>query len=474
MKTSNMITALLIVALCLGGWIVAGTQIISQNETYIQYIEQADEWVERGLYQRAIGNYTLALEEKPTTELYEKIDKAYQLRYEEAPEETLEDYMDYLEDAVAACPGNEQIVDSFVKIYLSQEKYEDSYQVLKKAIAAGYDSDEVQKTFLSVRYAFALKSSGYQGILPSLTNVFPVKREQGWNLYEIGTGMLVSKNYSYISHCNEEGTYVVTGEDSRLIDGDGIVLGIFEKPVTDAGLFADGLVPASFGGEYNYYDAFAEKQFGGYQVAGTFQDGLAAVQKDNKWMLIDTEGNSESDEFERIVLDPMGQYLINGYVIAKDDGEFGIYDKNMNLKAELDCSDVDILTEDGLVAVCKDGKWGFANMEGEIVIKHEYEQARSFSNGLAAVCKDGQWGFIEPEGNLVIDYQFADVGYMTEAGICPVRIDSAKEEIPNQDKPAEQAYAEEDDSEQETIPEAPNQSTELWVFLQLKIGIKED
>lgn len=66
----------------------------------------------------------------------------------------------------------------------------------------------------------------------------------------------------------------------------------------------------------------------------------------------------------------------------------------------------------------QDGKWGFIDDEGEIVIKPVFQEAKSFSNGLAAVYDGEKWGFINKDGDLVIDYQFRDVDYFTEDGIC--------------------------------------------------------
>jgi len=60
-------------------------------------------------------------------------------------------------------------------------------------------------------------------------------------------------------------------------------------------------------------------------------------------------------------------------------------------------------SDEGLAAVQKNGKDGFVNTKGEVVIPFIYDYARHFSEGLAAVCNDSQhWGFISTRGEVVI------------------------------------------------------------------------
>ena len=81
---------------------------------------------------------------------------------------------------------------------------------------------------------------------------------------------------------------------------------------------------------------------------------------------------------------------------------------------------VSFVTNDCMIAVCENGKWGFIDLQGEFVIEPQYICARSFSNGLAAVYDGNAWGFIDTDGKLAIPYQFIDVGAFAESGYCLV------------------------------------------------------
>ena len=61
---------------------------------------------------------------------------------------------------------------------------------------------------------------------------------------------------------------------------------------------------------------------------------------------------------------------------------------------------------DGLAAVKKDGKWGFADTGGSVVIDFQYDDVHDFSDGLAPVKKDRMWGFIDHNNNVVVDFQY--------------------------------------------------------------------
>lgn len=60
-----------------------------------------------------------------------------------------------------------------------------------------------------------------------------------------------------------------------------------------------------------------------------------------------------------------------------------------------------------LAKVRKDGKVGFINQTGEIVIPLKFVDATRFSEGLAATeIENGKWGFIDRSGKIVIEAKF--------------------------------------------------------------------
>ena len=71
----------------------------------------------------------------------------------------------------------------------------------------------------------------------------------------------------------------------------------------------------------------------------------------------------------------------------------------MNEKWKEKYDDVGLFSE-GLAWVRKDGKEGFVNKKGNIVVPLEYDYVGIFSNGKAWVEKNGKECFIDKEGNV--------------------------------------------------------------------------
>lgn len=78
-------------------------------------------------------------------------------------------------------------------------------------------------------------------------------------------------------------------------------------------------------------------------------------------------------------------------------------------------------TEGALFGVTVNGKHGFIDKHGNIVIQPKYENAYPFSDGLAAVQVGNLWGFINRHDKLIIEPQFIQVGLFSH-GYAPVKL----------------------------------------------------
>ena len=63
----------------------------------------------------------------------------------------------------------------------------------------------------------------------------------------------------------------------------------------------------------------------------------------------------------------------------------------------------------GHSAFQENGKWGFINTAGEVVVEPQYDECHDYHNGYAAVKVNGKWGYIDIKHNLVIAPEFQDV-----------------------------------------------------------------
>ncbi|MHC4489349.1 MAG: WG repeat-containing protein [Planctomycetota bacterium] len=55
-----------------------------------------------------------------------------------------------------------------------------------------------------------------------------------------------------------------------------------------------------------------------------------------------------------------------------------------------------------------EGRWGYIDNSGKVVIAQQYDDARDFSEGLARVNISGKWGYIDRYGDIFIEATFVD------------------------------------------------------------------
>lgn len=93
----------------------------------------------------------------------------------------------------------------------------------------------------------------------------------------------------------------------------------------------------------------------------------------------------------------------------------------------------------------EEGKFGYKDHTGKVVIPHQFHFAHSFSDGMAIVVNEkGLVGYINTKGELAIPYQY---GTMAESdgndfheGLCAVLVDDAHEWFSYVDKTGKQAF----------------------------------
>ena len=80
----------------------------------------------------------------------------------------------------------------------------------------------------------------------------------------------------------------------------------------------------------------------------------------------------------------------------------------------------------GRFPVCVDGKWGYIDTTGAIVIKPKFDNASRFSEDLASVKIDGKYGYIDKRGRFIINPQFEAAGVFSEGLASVTRLSDGK------------------------------------------------
>ena len=88
-----------------------------------------------------------------------------------------------------------------------------------------------------------------------------------------------------------------------------------------------------------------------------------------------------------------------GYIRLRENGEYHYYNFKFEQKEAKD-----FLTTNTLFLSKKDGKYGYVDKDGNVVVNYIYDDAtEQNSYGYASVKKDGKWGSIDGTGKVVIE-----------------------------------------------------------------------
>ena len=400
----------------------------TSDEEIQAHLDIAHDFLERGLYQKAIEEYDEAIKIDSKREYLwiEKMD-IYETLYEENNDQSI--YKAYMADAKKAIvlfPSNPEFHITTAKLYVVKKDYQSAYKTLCKAVDIGVSNDELLNLQFETKYAFKKESTKYTEARDILNDYYEALDFSGWVFLDESGVKAKYPNFTFAGPIGEDTVRFVSEKDNEdnevhyLMNEDMVIQGYFDFQPDDVGVPSEGFIAVKTGEKYSYYNFVGDIQFNGaeFDFAGTFNKGTAAVKKDNKWYIIDKEGNLSSEViYEDIILNTDFTYIKNDVKSVKAVGEslYSVY-----VKDELigQYENVSFVSDDKMIAVCQNGKWGFINLKGEFVIEPQFVEARSFSNGFAAVSNGDSWGFVNKKGELAIPYQFIEVGNFNSKGKC--------------------------------------------------------
>ena len=92
------------------------------------------------------------------------------------------------------------------------------------------------------------------------------------------------------------------------------------------------------------------------------------------------------------------QKIDDNYTVIYSDTEM----KYINKEGKI-VENTEVYSNNKLYSIQKDGKWGFINSNGEIVVPCKYDLVTELNSyGFAGVKQDGKWGVINENGDVVV------------------------------------------------------------------------
>lgn len=140
--------------------------------------------------------------------------------------------------------------------------------------------------------------------------------------------------------------------------------------------------------------------------------------------LFDHQILNVNEEYEIFPLQPVsiGEAITMAYKVYEKDDRFAVRtvipdEWEWHIKPQFDGLVPNTRFAGGLAAVSKDGKYGYIDWNGNVVIDFEYDMAYEFSEGRARIIKDGKTGYIDRKGNIVIPAIYSAGGDFSEGRV---------------------------------------------------------
>lgn len=246
-------------------------------------------------------------------------------------------------------------------------------------------------------------------------NLFPFKDIKGSGKF--GYGFVPVDDYDRIGYTASGPWYIKDGE-SYEFDLNWII----QPQYDEAEEFREGMAPVKINDKWRFIDMkgnFINSQ--SYDDIEEYDYGLAFVQSKEKWGLINNKGET--------LIEPKFDYVWgfhDGMARVKVNGKYGYVDTTGKLVVEPEYERAYDFSE-GLARVETEKGFGYLDTLGEFAISPEWDHARDFHNGFAAVRTemakevfkgffkkgndDGpdKWGYIDMDGNVVVKPQFFEV-----------------------------------------------------------------
>lgn len=397
---------------------------MSQKKTVQDLLQKASSCAQQELYDKAASYYTEILDIDDNVKYYvAAIDM-----YFDAGQ--FEPSYEWCEKAISSFPKDPSVYEKMIRVCLKTESYAEAFETLNEFDGRKLNSDTVEEYRKQMEFLYWEEGVSFDDVSTFSSDYIASQNKEKWGLASSKGSSKVKAKFNKVGYFAND-LVAVMDENNKwfLINADGEymynVTDSVGGTVTDVGLYNNELVPVCKDGKYNYYDINFKAVLEGYDFAGSFSGGVAAVKKGNVWEVVNDKGeNITGEQYADVILDERGVCCQKDRIFVKiSDYEYKMINSSGEQIGSETFEDAHLFASDGYAAIEKGGLWGFIDKDGKIIIEPSYEAADSFSMGLAAVSDGTSWGYIDMQGNEIIELQYTDCKRFSSAGTTFVKDD---------------------------------------------------
>jgi len=392
-------------ALLLISWIVAiNTMSPAERQSYL--IGQAEKLMEDGIYIKAapLLEEAAGINAADTQKAEKKLKTVYKALIDKKG--FRRKYIELLERQMNKKNPAPEVFKEAADFYLSISRTSEALSTLRDGIASTGDGG-LMEMYECYRYKYEITRTDYDYISEPYGATVQVRAGGLWGIAKTDGTELIPCLYDKISTFNVDRAVAMKDGEVFAVDKSNNRIAKLKDKTSDIGNFANDRIPVLIGGVWRR--ALGDMTLGsvGFEHIYMYSFGYAAAKINGKWGVVDTSDKwLIPAEYDGIVQDGLGRCYARNAVFVRKDGAVLLLSGGVQSGEAFD--DARPFTNEGYAAVKRDGKWGFVDTAGTVVIDFGYEDALSFSTHLAAVKTDGLWGYINLAGDLAIEPLFLE------------------------------------------------------------------
>lgn len=417
---------ILLVALLIIGWIAALHDMVNAPKELAEHIEKAKEYEEKGIYVDAITEYEEALKYKS-----DDSDIILAIADDYLAMNSISKYTTTLQDLAENNQMDNRALDILMNYYLDNDMKSDAVRYISSFFEEYPDNENAQKWYKQLKGSYQELYCQYDEMNSIYNDYMVVKSGEYYGMTDAEGRRVLELVYKEIYPYSEDGFALAVNEDDEYIyiDQDGNTRVVPEPEYQNLGMLTSSRIVASKNGKFGYLDEKGNEvtEFSWDELTG-ISNKIGAAQKNGKWAIINADGKEKTGYiYDDVIVDDYGFCSLQSKVIVKENGAYHIVNEKGEEVGNATFDDAKAFSHNGYAAVCKKGKWGFVDIEGNMVIDCIYEDADSFSYGYAAICKDGYWGYIDENNDVIIEPTLIDATAFSSLGTAAVKLPATEE-----------------------------------------------
>lgn len=417
MKKNMIFIMTVLLVLC---WYTTVGSWMNNGKDYQEAMDNAAFMEEQGLYLDAIEEYKDAMQyQKDTSGIMLLIAYDYQKMGDESS------YLQQLKNVVREYGPVEEAVRGIYEYYQERNRVDDAVEYIADLKEKYPDDITVEEYYRQVQKSFYGLYQSYQQLGSFQGNYAVYDYEGKKGIIDTAGEVVLKAVYDEVSipEKSSDGFAVRMDGKSYVVSEKGYKIIQPKKNYEMLGSPEDGMILAKIDGKFGFLNAdYQEKTEFVWDDATNFYLKVAGVQKDGKWALINKKGELLTDYiYTDIKRDANNFCSRSGFIWVNEGDGYRLLNTELEIVSENLYEDVKCFLTNGPCAVAQNGRWGFCNIEGELVIDYFYDDADSFTIGYAPVKKEGLWGYIGEDGTLLIDRLFDEAKCFNVNGTAPVK-----------------------------------------------------